>query len=166
MFSNVRVSLSLVCHVFSVTSVSLSLLCHICFVTRVSLSLVCHDFLGTSLSLSLICHAFFVPSVSLSLVCHVFKILDCHCHDFVVTGVSLSLVCHCHWFVTNFCDKPVTVTTSSLSLYCQNRSSLKWTVSGQSGWSTGFNWTVRTTETGRSKRLKVYGLRKWTVLKS
>ena len=29
----------------------------------------------------------------------------------------------------------------------------------------GLNWTVQTTETGRFKKLKVDGLRKWTVLR-
>ena len=75
-----RLSLSLVCHVFSVTSLSLSLVCHTFFVTRASLSLACHTFFVTRVSLSLPCHIFSNQGVSLS-------------HITPVTW--LSLVCHC-----------------------------------------------------------------------
>ena len=90
-----RLSLSLVCHVFSVTRVSLSLSSHTYFVTMMSLSLPCDDFSVTRVSLSLVCHGFFVTRLSLS---HFFKLRDvtvtCHTCDTTVTSLS-RLACHC-----------------------------------------------------------------------
>ena len=56
-----------------------------------SLSLVCHDFSVTRVSLSLGCHGFQIFGLSLSLVCHNFSCQACHCHKFVTVTI-LSLV--------------------------------------------------------------------------